>query len=57
MSHEVRFTFLVVVSVVTVAGFLLWHSALLAVLAGGNILLLIGLSLVAALYKAGSQFS
>jgi len=57
MSHEVRFTFLVVVSVVTVAGFLLWHNVHLAALAGGNILLLIELSLVAALYKAGSQFS
>jgi len=50
---------LVVASVVTIAGFLLWHSLLLAALAGGSIVIvmLIGLSVVAALYKAGSQSS
>lgn len=48
---------LVVTSVVTIAGFLLWHNLLLAALAGESIIvmMLIGLSVVASSYKAGSQ--
>jgi hypothetical protein len=57
LNSCLSFAFLLIVSIVTVAGFLRWHSVLLAALAGGNIIMLIGLSLVAALYKAGSQFS
>ena len=58
LNSCLSFAFLVVVSVVTVAGFVLWHSLLLAALAGGSIIImLIGLSVVAALYKAGSQSS
>jgi hypothetical protein len=50
---------LVVASVVTIAGFLLWHSLLLSALAGGSIMtmMLIVLSIAASSYKAGSQSS
>jgi peptidoglycan/LPS O-acetylase OafA/YrhL len=45
--------------VVTISGFLLWHSLLVAILAGGSIMtvMLIVLSIAAASYKAGSQSS
>ncbi len=50
---------LVVGSVVTIAGFLLWHSLLLAALAGGSVIviMLIVLSVVAASCEAGNQSS
>ena len=45
--------------VVTLGTFLLWHSLLVAALAGGSIMtmMLIVLSVAAASYKAGSQSS
>ena len=48
-----------VTSIVTIGGFLLWHSLLVAALAGGSIMtmMLIVLSVFAASYKAGSQSS
>lgn len=48
-----------VTSVVTIGGLLLWHSLLVAALAGGSIMtmMLIVLSVAAASYKAGSQSS
>jgi hypothetical protein len=46
-----------VTSVLTIGGFVLWHSLLLAALAGGSIMtmMLLVLSVAAASYKAGSQ--
>lgn len=46
-------------SVVTIGGILLWHSLLVAALAGGSIMtmLLLVVSVYAASYKAGSQSS
>ena len=48
-----------ITSVVTIGGFLLWHSLLVAALAGGSImtLMLLVLAVFAASYKAESQSS
>jgi hypothetical protein len=45
--------------VLTIGGFLLWHSLFVAALVGGSIMtiMLIVLSVVAATYKAGSRSS
>jgi hypothetical protein len=45
--------------VVTIGGFLFWHSLLVAALAGGSIMtmMLLVLSIAAASYKTGSQSS